>query len=55
VEDILVNAGKFIFLVGFVVIDMEEDEDVPLILGRPFMKIAKVIIDVHDGKMKMRA
>jgi len=31
--------GKFYFPVDFVVLDMEEDVDVPLILGRPFLAI----------------
>ncbi|XP_058722371.1 uncharacterized protein LOC131594295 [Vicia villosa] len=37
-EDLLVKVDKFLFLVDFVVIDMKEDVDTPLILGRPFMK-----------------
>ena len=35
-EDMLVKVGKFIFLVDFVVIKMEEDTQVPLLLGIPF-------------------
>ena len=35
-EDALIRVGKFIFLVDFVVIDIEEDKQVPLLLGRPF-------------------
>ncbi|XP_020207892.1 uncharacterized protein LOC109792853 [Cajanus cajan] len=54
VEDLLVKVDKFFFPVDFVVMDMEEDSEVPLILGRPFMKTAKVIIDVDDGKLKVR-
>ncbi|XP_027368381.1 uncharacterized protein LOC113874354 [Abrus precatorius] len=53
-EDILVKVDKFVFLVNFVIMDMEEDAEVPLILGRSFMKTAKVIIDVDDGKFKVR-
>ena len=53
-EDVLVKVDKFMFLVDFVVMDIEEDTEVPLILGRPFMKTAKVIIDVDDGKLKVR-
>jgi len=53
-EDVLVKVDKFIFPVDFVVMDIEEDIEVPLILGRPFMKTAKVIIDVDDGKLKVR-
>ena len=32
VEDVLVKVNKFIFPVDFIVLDMEEDYDVPLIL-----------------------
>ncbi|XP_073220002.1 uncharacterized protein [Cicer arietinum] len=39
VEDVLVKVDKFIFPVDFVVLDMEEDNDIPLILGRPFLAI----------------
>jgi len=53
-QDVLVKVDKFIFPVDFVVMDIEEDIEVPLILGRPFMKTAKVIIDVDDTKLKVR-
>jgi len=53
VEDLLVKVDKFLFPVDFVVMDIEEDVDVPLILARPFMKTAKVIIDVDKGKVKI--
>ena len=36
-EDVLVKVGKFVFLVDFVVMKMEEDTQVPLLLGRPFL------------------
>jgi len=55
VEDMIVKVDKFLFPVDFVVMDMEEDAKVPLILGRPFMKTAKVIIDVDKGKLKVCA
>jgi len=48
-----VKVYKFLFLVDFVVMDIEEDVDVPVILGRLFMKTAKVIIDVDKGKLKV--
>ena len=53
IEDLLVKVDKFLFPVDFVVMDTEEDVDVPLILRRPFMKTAKVIIDVDKGKLKV--
>ncbi|XP_020206210.1 uncharacterized protein LOC109791332 [Cajanus cajan] len=54
VEDVLVKVDRFLFLADFVVMDIEEDIDVPLILDRPFMKTARVLIDVDDGKLKVR-
>ena len=36
-EDMLIKVGKFIFPMDFVVIDIEEDKQVPLLLGRPFL------------------
>ncbi|MCI31954.1 hypothetical protein A2U01_0053166, partial [Trifolium medium] len=37
-EDVLVKVDKFMFPIDFVVMYIEEDDDVPLILRRPFMK-----------------
>ena len=44
-----------IFPVDFTVLDMEEDEDIPLILGRPFLATGKALIDVGEGKLTLRA
>ncbi|XP_017441065.2 uncharacterized protein LOC108346497 [Vigna angularis] len=54
VEDVLVKVDKFLFPVDFVIMEMEEDVDVPLIPGRPFMKTSRVLIDVENGKLKVR-
>ena len=54
IEDVLVKVDKFLFPIDFVVMDMDEDNEVPLILSRPFMKTAKVMIDVDDGKLIVR-
>lgn len=37
---------KFIFLVDFIVLDMDHDLEVPLILGRPFLVTTRALIDV---------
>ncbi|XP_010242052.1 PREDICTED: uncharacterized protein LOC104586489 [Nelumbo nucifera] len=42
IEDVLVKVDKFIFPVDFIVLGMQEDVDVPLILGRPFLATRKV-------------
>ena len=49
------KVGEFIFPINFFVMDMDEDVDVSLILGRPFMKTARVIIDIDGGKIKVRS
>ncbi|XP_075499157.1 uncharacterized protein LOC142537531 [Primulina tabacum] len=54
IEDVLVKVDKFIFPVDFVVLDMEEDIEMPLILGRPFLATGKALIDVQEGKLRLR-
>nr|GEY71029.1 reverse transcriptase domain-containing protein [Tanacetum cinerariifolium] len=50
-RDVFVPVGKFTFPADFVVIDYESDPRVPLILGRPFLKTARALIDVHGEEM----
>ena len=50
----LIRTGKFIFPINFVVLDFEEDEDVPLIIGMPFLYTVKAIIDVYDRTLTLR-
>ncbi|KAM6553959.1 hypothetical protein CsatB_014721 [Cannabis sativa] len=54
IEDVLVKVDKFIFPADFIVLDMEEDNDVPIILGRPFLATGKALIDVQKGELKLR-
>ena len=37
IEDIIVKVDKFIFPTNFIVLDMEEDKEISIILGRPFL------------------
>ena len=54
VEDVLVKVDKFIFPADFVVLDMEEDSEIPLILGRPFLATRRALIDVQQGELMLR-
>ncbi|XP_073056895.1 uncharacterized protein [Primulina eburnea] len=54
VEDVLVKVDKFIFPADFVILDMEEDQETPLIFGRPFLATGKTLIDVHKGELTSR-
>ena len=53
-EDVLIKVGKFIFVVDFVEMDMEEDTQVLLLLGRPFLAIGATLIDVKKGELNLR-
>ena len=53
-DDVLVKVGKFIFPVDFIVMKMEEDTQVPLLLGRPFLATGAALIDVKKGEQTLR-
>nr|GEX10283.1 reverse transcriptase domain-containing protein [Tanacetum cinerariifolium] len=50
-RDVFVLVGKFTFPADFVIVDYESDPRVPLILGRPFLRTARALIDVHGEEM----
>ena len=54
IEDVLVKVDKFIFPANFIVLDMEEDKEIPIILGRPFLAIGRAMIDVQKEELKLR-
>ena len=53
-EDVLIKVRKFIFPMDFVVMDMEEDTQVPLLLGRPFLATGAALIYVKKGELTLR-
>nr|GFC37689.1 reverse transcriptase domain-containing protein [Tanacetum cinerariifolium] len=53
-RDVFFPVGKFTFSADFVVVDYESDPRVPLILGRPFLRTARALIDVHCKEMILR-
>ncbi|XP_058784175.1 uncharacterized protein LOC131658944 [Vicia villosa] len=50
-EDISVKIGQLYIPTDFVVMDIKEDDDIPILLGRPFLSTAGAIIDVNKGKL----
>ncbi|XP_017420276.1 uncharacterized protein LOC108330297 [Vigna angularis] len=54
VEDVVIQIDKLKFPIDFVVMEVGEDVDIPLILGRPFMKTTKVVIHVDDGVLTLK-
>ncbi|GJW63526.1 reverse transcriptase domain-containing protein [Tanacetum coccineum] len=53
-RDVFVPVEKFTFPADFVIIDYESDPRVPLILGRPFLRTVRALIDVHGEEMILR-
>ncbi|XP_020245172.1 uncharacterized protein LOC109823298 [Asparagus officinalis] len=52
-EDVPIQVGKFYIRVDFVILEIEEDSQIPIILGRSFLATAGVIIDVKNGKLSL--
>ncbi|XP_050909103.1 uncharacterized protein LOC127122869 [Lathyrus oleraceus] len=48
VEDVLVKIYKFVFSVDFVILEIPEDEEIPLILGIPFLETGRCMIDIEE-------
>ncbi|GKC10581.1 hypothetical protein Tco_1007363 [Tanacetum coccineum] len=51
-KNVLVRIGKFVFPIDFIILDIPEDDDVPLILERPFLSTAHVKINETDIQEK---
>nr|GEV06201.1 DNA-directed DNA polymerase [Tanacetum cinerariifolium] len=54
IRDVFVPVGKFTCPADFVIVDYESDPRVLLILGRPFLRTACALIDVHGEEMILR-
>ncbi|XP_009757081.1 uncharacterized protein [Nicotiana sylvestris] len=54
VEDVLVHVDKFVFPMDFIVVKMEENKEVALILGRPFLAMGGAILDIQESKFMIR-
>ncbi|KAM2950741.1 hypothetical protein COP2_000321 [Malus domestica] len=55
-EDVLVQVNHLIFPADFYVLEMDESDhspSLPILLGRPFMKMARTKIDVFNGTLTM--
>nr|GEV09323.1 reverse transcriptase domain-containing protein [Tanacetum cinerariifolium] len=53
-EDVFVYVGKFTFLADFIVVNYDFDPRVPLILGRPFLRTTRALVDVHGEELILR-
>ncbi|XP_070025162.1 uncharacterized protein [Nicotiana sylvestris] len=53
-DDVLIQVGKFVFPADFVILDCKVDEEIPIILGRPFLATGRALIDCETRELKMR-
>ncbi|XP_075088525.1 uncharacterized protein LOC142170498 [Nicotiana tabacum] len=53
-DDVLIQVGKFVFPVYFFILDCRVEEEIPIILGRPFLATGRALIDCKTGELKMR-
>lgn len=54
IEDLIVKVGNYFFPIDLVVLHMEIDSEILIILGRPFLRTARALVDIHDSKLKLR-
>ena len=52
-ENVPTKVGKFVIPADFVVLEMEEDIEIPILFGRPFLRTAGAIIDMKKGKITL--
>ncbi|XP_021734960.1 uncharacterized protein LOC110701655 [Chenopodium quinoa] len=54
VEEVPLRIGGFTIPVDFIVLEIEEDDHIPIILGRPFLATSGALIDVKGGRITLR-
>nr|GEY15974.1 reverse transcriptase domain-containing protein [Tanacetum cinerariifolium] len=52
-KNMLIEVGKFTFHMDFVILEMEEDNKVPFILGRPFLYTFDAVIRVKYKQLNL--
>ncbi|XP_074355671.1 uncharacterized protein LOC141695314 [Apium graveolens] len=57
IEDVLIKIGNFVFPADFVVLETERVKNlknqIPIILGRPFLATSNALINCRNGSMKL--
>ncbi|XP_050918822.1 uncharacterized protein LOC127136284 [Lathyrus oleraceus] len=53
-EDVLVTIEEFSFPIDFVIIDIHEDEETPIILGRPFTRTSQCNFDIDHSTLTLK-
>ncbi|CAN6578532.1 unnamed protein product [Malus baccata var. baccata] len=54
IEDLIIKVENLYLPADFVILDMDEDTQTPIILGCPFMATARTLIDVEAGTLTLK-
>ncbi|KAK2450011.1 hypothetical protein QL285_009152 [Trifolium repens] len=54
IEDVLVKVEDLVFPADFIIQEIEEYEDHPILLGRPFLETSRALIDVELAELTIR-
>src|SRR3954465_8637982 len=54
-ENVMVEIGKFVYPVDFHIMDIPEDEETPILLGRPFLLTSRCNLDIEKGELVVRS
>lgn len=50
-KDVPIRIGKLYIPTNFVIMEIEEDSQIPILLGRPFLAMIGAIVDVKRGRL----
>ncbi|XP_021759138.1 uncharacterized protein LOC110724047 [Chenopodium quinoa] len=53
IEDVPLKIGKFTIPVSFIMLEIAKDENIPIILGRPFFETSGALIDVKGSMITL--
>lgn len=54
IKDILIKFDKFLFRLYFMVLNIEADQEIPLILERVFMKTIRMLVNIYGGHVTIK-
>ena len=54
IDDVLIIVNENYVPVDFTIMDIECEPSCPIILGRPFLRIVGIVIDMKEGNIKFQ-
>ena len=54
INDVLILANRNYVPIDFIVLDIDFNPSCPIILGRPFLRTIRAVIDIKEGNIKFQ-